>query len=90
MRFSLKAGPAIWKPTGRPSLRPAGIEMAGMPASDIGTAQKSLRYIASGSSSLAPSSKATVGLVGVTTKSKRSKAALKSSAIFVRTRCARP
>ena len=59
--------------------------MAGMPASDIGTAQTSLRYIESGSSSLAPSSKATVGLVGVTTKSKLSQAARKSSEILVRT-----
>jgi hypothetical protein len=46
--------------------------------------------MASGSSVLAPSSKATPGLVGVTTKSTRWKAALKSSAINVRTRCARP
>ncbi len=37
MRASLKAGPAIWKPTGRPSERPHGIEIAGMPASGIGT-----------------------------------------------------
>ena len=37
MRASLNAGPAIWKPTGRPSERPHGIEMAGMPASGIGT-----------------------------------------------------
>ena len=53
MRFSLNAGPASWKPTGRPSRRgPHGIEIAGMPASDIGTVKKSLRYIASGSSVL--------------------------------------
>ena len=38
-RFSLKAGPAICRPTGRPSLSPQGIEMAGIPASDIGTVQ---------------------------------------------------
>ena len=38
----------------------------------------------------APSLKATVGEVGVTTKSKRSNAFEKSSAILVRTRCARP
>ena len=36
-RFSLNAGPASWKPTGRPSASPHGIEIAGMPASDIGT-----------------------------------------------------
>ena len=39
MRFSLNAGPASWKPTGRPSLSPLGIEIAGIPASDIGTVQ---------------------------------------------------
>ena len=44
-----------------------------MPASDIGTVKKSLRYIASGSAVLAPSSNATPGLVGVTTKSTLSK-----------------
>ena len=37
IRFSLKAGPAIWKPTGRPSLSPHGIEIPGMPASENGT-----------------------------------------------------
>jgi hypothetical protein len=37
-----------------------------------------------------PSSKATVGEVGVTTKSTCSKAAAKSWAIFVRTFCAVP
>ena len=35
MRFSLNAGPAIWKPTGRSSDRTLGIENAGMPASEI-------------------------------------------------------
>ena len=74
MRFSLNAGPAIWKPTGSPSDSPFGIEIAGMPASDIGTVQKSLRYIASGSAVLAPSSKATPGAVGVTMKSNVSQA----------------
>ena len=38
-RFSLNAGPASWKPVGRPSERPLGIEIAGIPASDIGTVQ---------------------------------------------------
>ena len=61
-----------------------------MPASDIGTVQKSFRYIASGSSVLAPSGKATLGAVGVTTKSNRSQAASKSRLISVRTFCARP
>ena len=88
--FSLNAGPASWKPTGRPSLSPQGSEIAGMPASDMGTVQKSLRYMASGSSALAPSSKATPGLVGETMKSKRSHASVKSCAISVRTFCARP
>ncbi len=37
IRFSLNAGPASWKPTGRPSLSPHGIEIAGIPASGIGT-----------------------------------------------------
>src|SRR3954462_4445224 len=71
MRFSLNAGPAIWKPTGSPSESPLGIEMPGMPASDIGTVQTSLMYIASGSWVLEPSSKATPSAVGVTTKSNR-------------------
>ena len=39
MRFSLNAGPAIWKPVGSPSASPLGIEMAGRPASEIGTVQ---------------------------------------------------
>src|ERR1700760_2516014 len=69
IRFSLNAGPASWNPTGSPSLSPDGIEIAGIPASGIGTVQKSLRYIASGSAVLAPSSNAVQGLVGVTTKS---------------------
>ena len=62
--------------------RPAGIEIAGMPASGIGTVKKSFMYIASGSSVFSPSSKATEGEVGVTTKSKPAKAAAKSSAIL--------
>ena len=91
MRFSLNAGPAIWKPTGRPSESPFGIEIAGMPASDIGTVQKSLRYIASGSAVLAPSSKATPGAVGVTMKSNVLPRVRRSpAAISVRTFCARP
>src|SRR5919197_1210232 len=58
-RFSLNAGPASWNPTGSPSLSPQGIEIAGIPASDIGTVKYSLRYSASGSSDVAPSSHAT-------------------------------
>ena len=77
-------------PTGRPSDRPPGIEIAGMPASDIGTVRTSERYIASGLAVRSPSLNATVGEVGVTIKSTCSKAARKSSAICVRTRCALP
>ena len=57
-----------------------------MPASDIGTVQKSLRYIDHGSPVFSPSPNATVGRVGVTMKSTCAKAASKSWAIFVRTR----
>ena len=64
--------------------------MAGMPASDIGTVQTSFMYIASGSAVFAPSSNATPGAVGVTTKSNRSHASWKSCAISVRTFWARP
>ena len=39
IRFSLNAGPVIWNEVGRPSLRPLGIEIAGIPASGIGTVQ---------------------------------------------------
>ena len=88
--MSLAGIPAICSPVGSPSASPLGIETAGMPARLMGTAQKSLRYIASGSSSLAPSSKATVGLVGVTTKSTSSQARAKSRLISVRTFWARP
>ena len=61
-----------------------------MPASDIGTVNESLRYIASGSAVFAPSWKATPGLVGVTIMSQRSKTDANSRAISVRTFCARP
>ena len=47
-------------------------------------------YIVKGSPVRSPSSNATDGDVGVTTKSKLSNAFAKSSAILVRTRCARP
>jgi hypothetical protein len=90
IRFSLNAGPAIWKPIGRPSDSPFGMEMAGIPASDIGTVHTSFMYIASGSAVFAPSSNATPGVVGVTMKSKFSQAFMKSRAISVRTFWARP
>ena len=69
IRFSLNAGPASWTPTGSPSERPAGIEIPGSPASDIGTVQKSCWYMASGSSASSPISKAVVGAAGVTIRS---------------------
>ena len=47
-------------------------------------------YIASGSAARSPSRKATDGEVGVSSRSKFSKAAAKSRAISVRTRWARP
>ncbi len=46
--------------------------------------------MASGFAVRSPSLKATVGEVGVTTKSTRSKPARKTYTIFVRTRCAVP
>ena len=61
-----------------------------MPASDIGTVQKSLMYIDHGSPVRSPSRKATVGEVGVMMKSTSANAASKSPTIFVRTRWARP
>ena len=61
-----------------------------MPASDIGTVSTSEAYMASGLAARSPILKATVGEVGVTIRSTDSKAARKSSAIFVRTRWAVP
>ena len=90
IEFSLNAGPAICSPVGSPSLSPFGIETAGIPASDIGTVQKSLRYISSGSAVLDPSSKATHGLVGVTIASNCWNAASKSREIRVLTFWALP
>src|SRR5450756_222746 len=49
MRFSENAGPMNWKPTGKPSARPQGIEIAGRPARLTGIVQMSLMYIANGS-----------------------------------------
>src|SRR6202012_2725180 len=75
---SPNAGATSWKPTGRPSVTPQGMEIAGIPARDIGIVNRSFMYMASGSSVLAPSSNAGVGLVGVTTKSNSEKTSLKS------------
>ena len=70
--------------------RLAGIEIAGMPASDIGTVNRSLRYIVHGCSVFSPRPNATEGEVGVITKSTSAKAASKSRTIIVLTRWARP
>src|SRR5918995_4818394 len=85
---SVKWSPMSWTPTGSPSERPPGTLMAGTPARLAGTAQMSWRYMARGSSVLAPSSKATEGEVGEMRTSKREKAARKSSMILVLTFCA--
>ena len=63
-------------PTGSPSESPQGIDSAGSPARLDGIVQTSERYIASGSWVRSPSRKATVGEVGETITSTRSKAAL--------------
>ena len=80
-----------WKPTGRPSSdRPAGMDMAGMPARLAGIVAMSLTYMASGSSIFSPNLKAVDGLVGEISTSTCSKAFLKSSMISVRTFWAEP
>ena len=91
-RSSAVAGARIWKPAGSPSssARPLGTEMPGTPARLAGIVATSLRYIASGSSSLAPSLNAVVGAVGLTSTSACSNAASKSRLISVRTFCAWP
>ena len=58
-----------WKPTGRPSLSPQGILIAGRPARFTGIVQMSHRYIESGSAVREPTRKATVGDVGETIRS---------------------
>ena len=81
----------IWNPTGSPSESPHGTEMAGTPARLAGSVHRSAAYMAIGSSTRAPSGKATVGRrradqhVDVA-----SKAAGKSRLISVRTFCAWP
>src|SRR3954451_15177341 len=88
--FSANCGPISCSPTGSPSDRPQGIERRGRPAMHDGIVSRSARYIASGSVVLAPSSKATVGLVGETRRSKRPNASSCSRLITVRTFCAVP
>ena len=90
MRFSLNAGPMSWKPTGRPSLRPHGMLIAGRPARLAGMVQMSLMYMASGSSVREPALKATVGDVGEAMRSTSANAASKSRRTRVRTFWARP
>ena len=85
----------IWKPTGSPSDSPHGTEMAGTPARLAGSVHRSAAYMAIGSSTRAPSGKATVGVVGLTSTSTPwssavPKAAEKSRLISVRTFCACP
>ena len=90
MRFSLKAGPMSWKPTGSPSLSPQGMLMAGRPARFTGMVQMSHMYIDSGSAVREPALKATVGVVGEAMRSTPAKAASKSRRTSVRTCWARP
>jgi len=82
--------PISCRPTGRPSERPHGIESPGRPARFDGIVSRSAAYIASGFAVRAPSSKATVGDVGLTSRSNCSKAAACSSRTIVRTLCACP
>ena len=80
----------ICRPTGSPSDSPHGTEIAGRPARLAGSVHRSAAYIASGSPVRAPSGKATVGVVGLTSTSTSAKAAEKSRLISVRTFCACP
>src|SRR5664280_1568940 len=81
--------PMIWRPTGRPSDRPAGIDIPGRPAMLTGRVQASERYMATGSFILAPMGKATVGLAGAQIASKpAAQTASKSDMMRVRTFCA--
>ena len=82
----------ICSPAGSPSssASPHGTDIAAMPARFVGIVARSLRYIASGSSTLSPIGNAVVGAVGETSTSACSNAAAKSRAISVRTFCACP
>ena len=59
--------------------------MAGTPASEAGSVQRSAGYMARGSSARAPIGNATVGVAGETSTSAVSNAAAKSRLISVRT-----
>ena len=76
----------ICRPTGSPSsaARPHGTESAALPARFDGIVQRSARYIASGSSVRSPIGNAVVGVVGETSTSHVSNAAVKSRTISVR------
>ena len=70
MSGSPSAGASTCTPTGRPSSpMPKGTDMAGWPARFDGIVHTSFRYIASGSSVLAPSANAVVGEVGASSRS---------------------
>src|SRR5262249_47711108 len=88
--FSANCGPISCRPTGSPSDRPHGMFSPGSPAMFDGIVSTSERYMASGSAAFSPIAKATVGLVGETSTSKRSKSASCSRLITVRTFCAVP
>ena len=70
--------------------RPDGTDSAAVPARFVGIVARSLRYMASGSSTLSPIGNAVVGVAGETSTSACSNAAAKSREISVRTFCACP
>src|SRR5690606_939021 len=81
--------PITCSPSGSPSaLSPAGTLIAGSPARLARTENTSVRYIASGSSTLSPSAKAAVGVIGARITSHCAQAFSKSRAISARTFCA--
>ena len=92
MRSSAPAGAMTCRPAGRPSsaASPIGSPNAQLPARFTGMVAMSLRYMASGSSSLSPSGKAVVGAVGESRTSHCSNAASKSRWMRVRTFWALP
>ena len=70
MRASSRGGASSCTPTGRPSAPvPNGTLMAGWPASGDGMVHTSFMYMANGSSTFAPSGKATDGVVGASKRS---------------------
>ena len=85
-RWSERGGPKICSPTGSPVLlRPQGMEIPGIPASDAGAVNISHIYMVRGSSTFSPIGNASMGDVGPTMRSTSSKADLKSSWIRRRT-----